>query len=200
MLTIWIVLLVAGLWALFTGSLPMVLFSGFGTHRVEGIPARVIGLCLALSAPVSFVSLGLSSLLGSDSSLYAFACGLGPTVLVMLAATIAVNRARTPYQLTGNPDSPVSPEVIKLDNSVRQKVQRSMYLLALGLGLALLAHPAVGVIVFPLAYIQATRAISLTDEQLVRNRYRADANVVRLLAVVLVIVSVLIVFAGGVTR
>jgi len=198
MITFWIVMLVTGLWALFTGRLPMILFSGLGTHRVEGIPARVIGSCLALSAPVSFVSLGLGSLLDSDNLLYAIACGLGPTLLVMVAATLAVYRVRTPFQLAGNPDSPVSPEVIILDNAVRQKVQRSVYLLALGLGLALIAHPAVGVIAFPLAYLQATRAISPTDEQLVRNRYRAEADMVRLLAVVLTVSSVLIVCAAGI--
>ena len=192
-------MLVAGLWALFTGKLPMVLFSGLGTHKVEGMAARVIGVCLALSAPVSFVSiLVLSLLLESNSLVYTFVCGLGPTLLVMVGATFAVRGVRTPYQLSGNSDNPLSPEAIETDKAVRQKVQRSMYLLALGLGLSLVAHPVLGVIVFPLAYIQATKAISPTEEISIKDRYRADVNMIRLLSVVLVVFSVLI--AIGVIR
>ena len=193
MLLIWIVMLVAGLWALFTGKLPMVLFSGFGTHKVEGMAARVIGIGLALSAPVSFVSmLALSLLFESNGVVYTLVGGLGPTLLVMIGATLAVRAVRTPYPFSSESSHPLSPEAIETDRAVRQKVQRSMYLLALGLGLSLVAHAAVGVVVFPLAYLQANKAIAPTEEASIKDRYRDDVILIRLLSIALIVFSVLI--------
>jgi ABC-type xylose transport system permease subunit len=187
MLVIWSVMLVAGLWALFTGKLPMILFSGLGTHKVEGKAAKTIGICLALSALISFVGVFFFA----DNNFNSLILGLGPTLLVMGGATFVVRRLRKPSPLTDDLSDLLPPEAIKNDEVVRQKLQRSAYLLALGLGLIWLVHPIFWWIMCPLTYIQANRAISSVKDGRLIARYQNDANAIRLLSVVLAVASIL---------
>ena len=196
---IWITMLVSGLWTLFTGKVPMVLFSGLGTHKVEGRAAKVIGICLALPVPVGIATVFiLGFFLGTDQAIFDWILAVALTLLSAIAAIFVVRRNRTPYELTDTAGNPVSPEAVEADRVVRQKVQRSMYLLALGLGLAVVVHVAIAFAVFLIAYFQANRAVPSAKETGVKDRYGDDANLIRLLSAVLAVFSALLFF--GVLR
>lgn len=190
---IWIFMLVAGLWALFTGKLPMVLFSGLGTHKVDGRAARVIGACLAFAVLLSYISIVILNIFYASANLaYNLICGLIPALLFLVGASISVRRLRTPYQLTSDSSDPPSPEAAKIQKVVTQKVRRSAYLVAIGLGLAIIAFPLFGVVVFPLAFIQAGRAISPMKAAHIEDLFQNDVNFLRSLSAVLAVFSVVL--------
>jgi hypothetical protein len=197
MLMIWIFLVVAGLWILFTGKAPMVLFGGLGTYRINSRASRIIGVCMVLSALLSFASLVVLSFFDESGNIvYTLVCGLVPVLLVLIGITIAVRRVRNPYPLNDSSGNPLSIDAIETDGMVRKKVQRSMYLLAVGMGLAIVAIPILGVILFPVAYYLANQGSWPAMEESIRERYQNEINFIRLLSVVLLIAMVLMLLSG----
>jgi hypothetical protein len=197
MLMIWIFMVVAGLWILFTGKAPMVLFGGLGTYKIEGRASRVIGACMALSVLVSYAGLVVLSVFADSGNIaYTMVCGLIPILLFLTGITIAIRRLRVPYPLSDSSGNPLSPDAIDTDVVVRKKVQNSMYLLAVGMGLAIIALPILGVILFPMAFYLANRGLSPSVETSIKERYQNEVNFIRLLSLVLLTFSVLIPLIG----
>jgi hypothetical protein len=190
---LWIIMMVGGLWALFAGRLPMLLFSGFGAYKVEGNVARVIGACLAIPLPLSIVSgFVLAFVVGEDAIAFVSILSLGFTILVALGAVLTVRFARKPHQVVDSAGHPFSPEMLEGLKVVRKKLQQALFTTALGLGAAVVVHAILGPAFFLVAYVLASRAMRLAKEKGVIHRYRDDGNMLRLLSVVLLVFSIVV--------
>lgn len=95
-----ILFLVAGLWLLITGKVPVGLFGalfGKGHYELPPTQARMFGLLLSTPLPAAFLAgLLLAALLGSDAIGYAFGFEIIFTISVAIAAIIIARKIRLP--------------------------------------------------------------------------------------------------------
>jgi hypothetical protein len=124
---LWIIMMAGGLWALFVGRLPMLLFSGFGDYKVEGSVARVIGACLLIPLPLSIISgFVLALVIGETAVAFAAILSLGLTLLVAFGAVLIVRLVRKPHQIVDSAGNPLSPAMLENLQVAREKLQQAL--------------------------------------------------------------------------
>jgi hypothetical protein len=166
-----------GGYALITGKVPALLFGG-GQYKVEGTPARWIGLLIMSPLPLAF---GLDLL-----AIFLFGRGAAPflifgewliIILVAITAIVAVRLVRKPVEILSANGSPINESDSEAVKQIARKVQGSTIYLILG-------ATGVGAVIFcPLVFIRTTQALRMIAEQKIGEQYRMQAQIARVISV-----------------
>ena len=170
-----IIFLISGLWAIFTGKLPSTLFSS-AKYEIEGTAVRLLGVLLVLPLPVAFLGgVVLALLFGERATGYATIFEIVVVLGVAVIALVAVRFIRKPKMVTDGAGDVVP--ISDTEANIARKAQGALMYALLGI----LGFTAI--VVCPLAFIYATQAIRLIDEQHVGEQYRGRANAARIISV-----------------
>jgi flagellar basal body-associated protein FliL len=198
LLTIEIIFLFAGIWALVAGKLPSFLFGG-PKYRLEGGRVRLLGVILMLPIPIALVGgVVIGLLFGEQAEAYAMLFEIVAVLGVGIVAVIVGRLIRRPLVEAEGEQATQEAEEAEIEAEIGRKVQGSfIYLLLSGLGFT-------SIVVCPLAYIRTTKALRMIEEHGVGERYRGAAKIVRVLSaavllfwIVVVICIVALALGGG---
>jgi cytochrome b561 len=162
-----IAMLIGGIYALVTAKVPGFLVGG-GKVKIEGLPARLLGVLLILPMPTALVGgVLLALLLGEEAYNYSALLEIG-IVFGIALLTLILSRVL---------GKRIEPEN-EIEASISKKAQGAlMYAILSATGLAAL-------VCCPLAIIYANQAIKLIDEHGVGEEHRGKAKTARVIAIV----------------
>jgi len=113
LLIIELLFLIAGLWAIISGKLPVGLFTflfGKGEYELPSTQARLFGVFLSSPLPASFlVSFLLIALLGTKGNGYAIIFEVIYILVVIITSIIIARKARRPVTIQIETSLPVDP-------------------------------------------------------------------------------------------
>jgi len=183
-------MLLGGAYALIAGKLPLLLVGG-RQYKVEGIPARLIGLLLMTPIPLAFFG-GIVLAFLFDQTTYAIVATIGEIGLVLvvaISAVIAVRMARKPALIVDSTGS-IVPEVSEVEAQIDRKVNGSIFYLVLGgLGMA-------GAILCPLVFWRTSQALGLIEKHNVGHQYEGTAKAMRIISAILSVAWIGITLVG----
>jgi len=173
---------VTGVWGLFSGTLPSLLFGGPGKFTIEGRSARVIGAALMLPLPAAFASgFLLAWLFGEYGAPIALIMEIGFTVVIGAGCWIATRKLQTPFAASPKSDDAIAEKTLEDNKQAMSKAQQSLFALAIAIGITNFILIA-ALVAFPVAFLVATQALKFTEARHLDARYRKDLNLIRVLA------------------
>ncbi len=162
-----IAMLIGGIYALATGTVPAFLVGG-GKVKIEGLTARLLGVLLILPLPTAFVGgVLMALLLGEEAANYAALLEIGVVfgiaLLILIFSRVLGKR--------------IEPEN-EIEATITKKAQGAlMYAILSATGFAAL-------IACPLAIVYANQAIKLIDEHEIGEEHRSKAKTARVIAII----------------